>query len=147
MGIQSMTGFARVAGHVDGRAFAWEIRAVNGRSLDIKLRTPPGFDSVGDEGRKRLGTMVARGTIHITLTLAIADGPRALKVNLEALSTLMAALAAVTPPQGIGGAAICRHHLAGRGDMGLEPVDLFAEVSLGGQQCRLLMQPCVIKLA
>lgn len=106
MGIQSMTGFARVAGQAQGRAFAWEIRAVNGRSLDIKLRTPPGFDSVGEEGRKRLGTKVARGTIHVTLTLAAAEGPRALKVNLEALHTLMDALASVKPPQGMGGATL-----------------------------------------
>jgi uncharacterized protein (TIGR00255 family) len=106
MSIQSMTGFARTSGSAGGREFAWEIRAVNGRSLDIKLRTPPGFDSVGEEARKRLGAQVARGSIHITLTISVGDGPRTIKLNTEMLTGLIASFAALKTPPGIGGVTL-----------------------------------------
>ncbi|WP_376100089.1 YicC/YloC family endoribonuclease [Roseomonas sp. CCTCC AB2023176] len=41
-----MTGFSRVAGTLpDGAAFTWELRSVNGRGLDVRLRLPPASTS------------------------------------------------------------------------------------------------------
>jgi uncharacterized protein YicC (UPF0701 family) len=39
-----MTGFARAAGADAGRAWTWELRSVNGRSLDVRCRMPPGHE-------------------------------------------------------------------------------------------------------
>ena len=45
MSIRSMTGFARATGTLpDGTPFAWELRSVNGRGLDVRLRLPGGLD-------------------------------------------------------------------------------------------------------
>ena len=38
-----MTGYARAEGSDGTVSFVWEARSVNGRGLDLKLRTPPGF--------------------------------------------------------------------------------------------------------
>ncbi len=106
MGIHSMTGFARTTGTALSRAFAWEIRAVNGRSLDVKLRTPPGFDLVGEEARKRLSARMARGTVHVTLTLAAADAAKGVTINTTALQSLIEALGRVDAHKAIGPATL-----------------------------------------
>jgi uncharacterized protein YicC (UPF0701 family) len=95
MTIQSMTGFARIAGQAHGREFAWELRAVNGRTLDVRFRLPPGFDSLGDEARKLLAGSVSRGTIHVTLQLGANDARRASRINVEALAALAGSLGGV----------------------------------------------------
>ena len=102
MTIQSMTGFARIAGQAHGRDFAWELRAVNGRTLDVRFRLPPGFESLGDEARKQLSGSVSRGTIHVTLQLGAGDARRASRINGEALAALAESLASVRLPAGIG---------------------------------------------
>jgi uncharacterized protein (TIGR00255 family) len=102
MTIQSMTGFARIAGQAHGREYAWELRAVNGRTLDVRFRLPPGFESLGDEARKLLAGSVSRGTIHITLQLGAGDARRASRINMEALAALADSLACVKLPPGIG---------------------------------------------
>jgi uncharacterized protein (TIGR00255 family) len=106
MTIQSMTGFARIAGQAMGRDYAWELRAVNGRSLDMRFRLPPGFESLADEARKRLAGAVSRGTIHVTLQLGAGDARRASRVNEETLSALAQAIASLKMPPGIGPATL-----------------------------------------
>ena len=46
MAVMSMTGFARVDGADEGATRYWEIRTVNGRGLDMRLRLPPGAERV-----------------------------------------------------------------------------------------------------
>ncbi len=46
MGVVSMTGFARAEGEGSGIAWVWEVKSVNGRSLDLRLRLAPGFDAL-----------------------------------------------------------------------------------------------------
>ncbi|MBV9587168.1 MAG: hypothetical protein JO213_20030, partial [Alphaproteobacteria bacterium] len=33
-----MTGFARAEGEADGISWVWELRSVNGRALELRLR-------------------------------------------------------------------------------------------------------------
>ena len=35
-----MTGFARTEGEEAGLAWAWEVKSVNGKGLDLRLRLP-----------------------------------------------------------------------------------------------------------
>ena len=46
MTISSMTGFAREAGFTAPCRWAWEIKTVNSKGLDLRLRLPPGFDAL-----------------------------------------------------------------------------------------------------
>src|SRR5690349_19378760 len=41
--VASMTGFARAEGEADGLAWSWELKSVNGKSLDLRFRLPAGF--------------------------------------------------------------------------------------------------------
>lgn len=69
MTISSMTGFARRSGGSPTSQWAWELRSVNGRGLDQRLRLPPGFDDIEAEVRGRVAKSFARGSIGATLTV------------------------------------------------------------------------------
>ncbi len=89
MGLASMTGFARAQGEAHGISWAWEIKSVNGRGLDLRLRLGPGFDSLEPELRAGLSQRFRRGNVSATLTVARTQPP-GLRVNRAALAQLMA---------------------------------------------------------
>ncbi len=88
MGLCSMTGFARAQGEALGIAWAWEIKSVNGRSLDLRLRLAPGFDALEPQLRAALAQRFRRGSIAANLSLT-RTAPAALRVNREALAQLV----------------------------------------------------------
>ncbi len=51
MSIASMTGFARETGTTGPAHWAWELKSVNGRGLEVRVRVPTGLDAVGEEAR------------------------------------------------------------------------------------------------
>ncbi|MGL4975802.1 MAG: YicC/YloC family endoribonuclease [Bosea sp. (in: a-proteobacteria)] len=126
MAIQSMTGFARQTGTLspDMAAFAWELKSVNGRGLDVRVRVPAGLDAIGDEARKRLSAAFQRGTIHASLTISTQSGAARPRINHEVLAGLLADLEQVKRPAGMG-AATLDGLLAARGviDVSEESVD------------------------
>ncbi len=65
-----MTGFARAEGEHAGQRWVWEVRSVNGRNLDLKLRLPPGFDAIEPPARAAANAAFKRGSLQATLTLA-----------------------------------------------------------------------------
>ncbi|WP_428487350.1 YicC/YloC family endoribonuclease [Rhodopila sp.] len=67
--IASMTGFARTEGNTSGIAWAWEVRSVNGRSLDLRFRLPNGWDSQEAGWRELAGKALKRGNVTANLTL------------------------------------------------------------------------------
>ncbi|PPQ38833.1 YicC/YloC family endoribonuclease [Rhodopila globiformis] len=67
--IASMTGFARAEGATDGVAWAWELRSVNGRSLELRFRLPNGWDSREAAWRELAGKSLKRGNVSANLTL------------------------------------------------------------------------------
>lgn len=67
--VSSMTGFARASGASATGQWVWELRSVNGRGLEQRLRLPPGFDDVEVEARGRIAKAFARGNIGGTLTV------------------------------------------------------------------------------
>jgi uncharacterized protein (TIGR00255 family) len=70
MKLQSMTGFARAAGERDGTAIAWEVKSVNGKSAEIRLRLPPGTERLEPVVRQLVQKHFSRGNFQATLTLA-----------------------------------------------------------------------------
>ena len=67
--IASMTGFARAEGAVDGINWAWELRSVNGRTLDLRFRLPNGWDSLEAGWRDLAGKSLKRGNVTANLTI------------------------------------------------------------------------------
>jgi uncharacterized protein (TIGR00255 family) len=67
--VASMTGFARAAGADSGAAWVWELRSVNGRGLELRLKLPSGFDSLEPRLRSTVAAAFTRGTIQAALTI------------------------------------------------------------------------------
>jgi uncharacterized protein (TIGR00255 family) len=86
MTIVSMTGFAEAHGSRDGARWRWEIKSVNGRGLDVRLRMPQGFDGIESAARTIANERFKRGSIQAALTLDTSDGGRGLKVDPAALA-------------------------------------------------------------
>ena len=100
MGIESMTGFARAAGTTGVHGWAWEIRSVNGRGLDVRVRVPPGLEILAEAARKRLSGALRRGTLHVNRAVSSDAGPPRPRVNETVLAALLAAIEAL-PASGI----------------------------------------------
>jgi uncharacterized protein (TIGR00255 family) len=67
--IASMTGFARAEGSAAGLTWAWELRSVNGRGLDLRFRLPPGWDALEPALRDATGKVLKRGNVNANLTI------------------------------------------------------------------------------
>jgi uncharacterized protein (TIGR00255 family) len=84
-----MTGFARADGEADGISWAWELKSVNGKSLDLRLRLPPGFDALEPQLRASLAKRVRRGNVSANLTFH-RTAPPAIRVNRDMLGRYVA---------------------------------------------------------
>ena len=104
--VRSMTGLAQVAGDSGASRWTWEFKSVNAKGLDVRLRVPPGFDAFEIEARRSIGTRLARGTCHASLTITREKLPVQLRVDTERLAAITQALAAVPPTPGIGPATL-----------------------------------------
>ncbi len=90
MTLQSMTGFARATGEFQQTAIVWEMRSVNGRGLDARLRLPPGNERLEPASRQAVQSRFSRGNIQATLSLSTAAGalkPVINRVLLDELAT------------------------------------------------------------
>jgi uncharacterized protein (TIGR00255 family) len=83
-----MTGFARAEGDELGISWVWEIKSVNGKSLDLRLRLAPGFDALEPGLRAKVTQHFRRGNISAALTVT-RTAPVAVRVNREALAQLV----------------------------------------------------------
>jgi uncharacterized protein (TIGR00255 family) len=77
MAITSMTGFGRSEGVIGPRRWVWELKSVNGRGLDVKARTPTGFDALDAPIREAIAAHFKRGSIQASLTLTRDAGQAA----------------------------------------------------------------------
>lgn len=89
MPLKSMTGFARLDGSAAGNRFAWELRAVNGRGLDLRLRLPPGFDAVEAAVRRKASEALSRGNVSINLTVSRETATQTFRIDENLLSALI----------------------------------------------------------
>ncbi len=92
MALQSMTGFARAVATHEGAAIAWEVKSVNGKSIETRLRLPPGFERLEPVGRQAVQKRFSRGNIQAVLTVA-RTGVQAQPVINEAFLKDIAGLA------------------------------------------------------
>ncbi len=85
MSLYSMTGFARAEGKDDQAAWTWEIRSVNGRGLDSRLRVPPSYERIEGPSRDLIAKHVKRGNIQATLAVTSQGAGAKISVNRDVL--------------------------------------------------------------
>ena len=97
MALSSMTGFARGHGVSGPYAWAWEIKSVNGKGLDMRLRMPPGWDAIEVPVRARVAERLARGSVQANLTVERTGVLPAVRVNAAVLEAVLATAQALAP--------------------------------------------------
>ncbi|HIP77794.1 MAG TPA: YicC family protein [Kiloniellaceae bacterium] len=99
-----MTGFARQEGSDDNVAWAWEVKTVNGRSLDVRSRLPSGYEALDPIVRKAVAAVCHRGNTQVNLVVKRSEAAQAWQLNedllqqvLEVMEGLRARLDAAPP--------------------------------------------------
>jgi uncharacterized protein (TIGR00255 family) len=92
MALSSMTGFARGHGVSGAYAWAWEVKSVNGKGLDVRLRLPSGWDAVEAPVRALASSRLARGSIQASLTVERTGVVPVVRVNAPVLEAVLATL-------------------------------------------------------
>lgn len=89
MTLQSMTGFARSEGSSGRYRWAWELRSVNGKGLDLRLRLPTGLEALETELRDIAARNLSRGNIQAGLSLSASEAKLEAVVNRDALDAVL----------------------------------------------------------
>ena len=89
MSIASMTGFARASGEAGAISWGWELKSVNGRGLELRVRLPTGFEALEVEARRRLSAAFARGSLNVSLQVRHTTATGSVMVNEVALAALL----------------------------------------------------------
>jgi uncharacterized protein (TIGR00255 family) len=92
MALSSMTGFARGHGVVGSYGWGWELKSVNAKGLDLRLRLPPGWDAIEVPARAHATEKLARGTVYANLTVERKGAVATVKVNEPVLAAVLAKL-------------------------------------------------------
>ncbi|MGC1446641.1 MAG: YicC/YloC family endoribonuclease, partial [Xanthobacteraceae bacterium] len=95
--LSSMTGFARGHGVSGPYAWAWEIKSVNGKGLDLRLRMPPGWDAIEVPVRTRAAQALARGSVQANLTVERSGAAPVVRVNAAVLDAVLATMKQLAP--------------------------------------------------
>src|SRR6185312_2458938 len=91
MAVSSMTGFARAAGGTGRWRWTFELKSVNAKGLDLRLRMPAPFDRVETEARARLAKALKRGTCFGTLVAQREGSVIEARIDRAALESIAAA--------------------------------------------------------
>ena len=89
MALSSMTGFARSHGASGPYTFEWELKSVNAKGLDVRLRLPPGWDELEAFAKKRAGGMLSRGTVYANFNVKRSDALANVRINEEVLAAVL----------------------------------------------------------
>lgn len=95
MALASMTGFSRTQGQCGAWNWAWELKSVNGKGLDMRLRLPAGWDSLEAPLKAFAGKRLARGNVNANLAMTRADAAVSVKVNEDVLRAVVASVSRV----------------------------------------------------
>lgn len=106
MTLVSMTGFSRASGAHGSWRWVWELKTVNAKGLDLRVRVPSGFDNVEAQGRAKLGATLARGTCYANLSAQKETTSAQIKINEQALNALRTAIAKLPADAAVGPATL-----------------------------------------
>ncbi len=90
--VRSMTGFASRSGSLAPHSWGWELRSVNGKGLDLRLRVPDWIDGLEADLRKALNASVARGNVTLGLRVVREEGSGGVQINDAQLDVVLDAL-------------------------------------------------------
>jgi uncharacterized protein (TIGR00255 family) len=90
MSLASMTGFARASGVHGELRWAWELKSVNSKGLDIRFRLPPGRDALEPALRNAIGKAISRGNVTVNLSIQREGAAPQVRVNEEVLAAVIA---------------------------------------------------------
>jgi len=90
--IHSMTAYASKTGAAHGATWIWEMRGVNARGFDVRLRLPDGFDGLEATLRTQLKAALTRGNVTVSLRLQRDETAQDLAVDEAQLDRVLAAL-------------------------------------------------------
>jgi uncharacterized protein (TIGR00255 family) len=86
-----MTGFARQDGTLGASAWHWEVRSVNNRGLDLRLRLPPGLEALEPAVREAVTKRVTRGSVTVNLRAETETGEPKVRLNEAVLAQVIKA--------------------------------------------------------
>jgi len=86
--IRGMTGFGRAQGQAAWGAWAWEVRSVNGKAVDLRSNLPVGFEAVDFEARKRVKDRFQRGSFQLQLRIDFVKEAGATNIDTRELARL-----------------------------------------------------------
>ena len=89
MALSSMTGFARSHGASGPYAFEWELKSVNAKGFDMRLRLPPGWDDLEAFAKKRAGEVLSRGTVYANLNVKRTNAVASVRINEDVLASIV----------------------------------------------------------
>ncbi|MCO5129101.1 MAG: YicC family protein [Xanthobacteraceae bacterium] len=89
MALSSMTGFARSHGASGPYTFEWELKSVNAKGFDFRMRLPPGWDDVELGVRKRATELLSRGTVYANLNVKRSGAESSIRVNEDVLAAVV----------------------------------------------------------
>jgi uncharacterized protein (TIGR00255 family) len=89
MALSSMTGFARSHGASGPYAFEWELKSVNAKGFDLRIRLPPGWDELEAFAKKRAGEVLSRGTVYANLNVKRTNAASTVRVNEDVLASVV----------------------------------------------------------
>ena len=92
MALSSMTGFARADGVCGTYVWVWELKSVNAKGLELRLRLPPGWDAVDAAVRSRTTQALSRGTVNGTLSVRREGIAPVVRVNEPVLAAVLATM-------------------------------------------------------
>lgn len=92
MTLNSMTGFARADGSAKGVRWYWEVKSVNGRGLDIRVRLPQGHDQLEPKIREAAAKRFVRGSLTVNLNAQREAVAVEVRVNEAALAQVLRAV-------------------------------------------------------
>ncbi len=90
--INSMTAYATCSGNAGGMSWVWEMRGVNARGLDIRLRIPDSLDGLEATARTAITKSMARGNVSLNLRLTREEAGTNLQIDQSQLDTVLRAL-------------------------------------------------------
>lgn len=93
--LRSMTGFASADGTFEDWTWSLEMRGVNGKALDLRLRVPDWVEGLEAAMRGQIAKVVKRGNVTISLRLSRKDAAAPLVLNADALAAVLQALTTI----------------------------------------------------
>lgn len=94
MSVASMTGFARFDGEAGGAHWSWEVKTVNAKGLDVRLRVPPGYDALEHQAKALAQRHFSRGSCNLSLMIKREAKAPVVRINQSVLDAVLAAMTA-----------------------------------------------------